>query len=162
MHLDTYFNIAGPNRMFILEDRLGEYDDNGEFKFKNPEKKTLVDVYSKDDSGKYVKQESDIPFQIYLEAKGFKVNKAKKKIAKDEKALIPLSKDEQLNYGANFITIGENKVVAVKNLGDPTMTEEYYKKMENAGIEVVKVDLSTFVKTYGAPHCATQVVYRSE
>jgi arginine deiminase len=33
--------------------------------------------------------------------------------------------------------------------------------MNKAGISVIEIELDEFVKTYGAPHCATQVTCRA-
>ncbi|MBU0666517.1 MAG: hypothetical protein KKC26_04080 [Nanoarchaeota archaeon] len=143
MHLDTYFNIAGPNKAVILEDRVNHYNEQGKFVKANPEKKTTIDLYTLT-NGTYVRAEKDIPFQDYLSKKGFKV---------EDNSLITLTKEEQLNYGINFLTIDENKVVAVK-----CVSKNYLEKMN--GIEVIEIPFKNFVLTSGAPHCAAQVTQR--
>lgn len=148
MHLDTYFNIAGPNKVVILEDRVDHYNKEGNFVKANSEKQTTVDVYALSESGKYTKFIHDVNFQDYLETKGFVVGKQG-----EDNSLVTLTKEEQLNYGVNFITINANEVVAVKDV-----SSDYLEKMK--GVKVHQVNLKTFVKTYGAPHCATQVIER--
>jgi arginine deiminase len=146
MHLDTYFNILGSKKALILEDRVDHLDSNGNVISAMPEKKTTVDVYTKCGS-EYIPGRKDIPFQDYLESKGFN--------AKDG-SLIIMTKDEQLNYGCNVLTLSDNKVIAVNHV-----SEQYKQKMQIAGVDVVYVPLKNFVLTYGAPHCATQTIYRT-
>ena len=138
MHLDTYFNIAGKNKAVVLKDRLTL----------DSRKTPMVDVYKKSESGKYIKSEQDIVFKDYLASKGFTTQ---------ENSLITLTKDEQLNYGANFLTIDNNKIIAVRGVSN-----DYVNKMNKAGIKVIEIPFKEFVKTYGAPHCATQVPYRAK
>ncbi len=150
MHLDTFFNIAGSNKAIIMEERVDHYDDQGNFVSANPDKKTTVDVYHLDENEEYVLRHSDMPFQTYLAEKGFTVGLPGK-----NNSLITLTKEEQLNYGCNFLSIDENEVIAVKGV-----SENYLNKMN--GIKVHEIEFSNFVKTYGAPHCATQVIERDE
>lgn len=163
MHLDTYFNIIGPNKAVILEDRVDHYDFHGNFVKANQNKKINVDVYTykqptytRDGSnhifvapGRYEKSLSDVSFQEYLESKGFKVGKDGQ-----DNSLITLTKEEQKNYGINFLTIEPNRIIAVNGV-----SSDYIRKMK--GIKVIPINLKNFVKTFGAPHCATQVIYRS-
>ncbi|MFH1590163.1 MAG: arginine deiminase family protein [archaeon] len=133
MHLDTYFNIAGSNKAVVLEDRIKN----------NSDKKTLVDTYLKTDSG-YINKNKDLAFKDYLNNKGFKT---------ENNSLITLTKEEQLNYGLNFLTIAQNQIIAVKGV-----SENYHNKMK--GINITEVNFNNFTKTYGGPHCSTQVIYR--
>jgi len=142
MHLDTFLNIAGSKKAVILEDRVEHYN-NGSLVPPNPEKETVVDVY-KLKNQEYVKDKT-LSFQDYLATKGFNIY---------DKSLITLTKEQQLNYGINFLTLEENKIITVKDVID----KDYIKRME--GIEILSVDLNNFVNTYGAPHCATQVISR--
>ena len=144
MHLDTFFNIAGSKKAVILEDRVEHYN-NDSLVPPNPKKETVVDVYKLKKQG-YVKEKT-LSFQDYLATKGFNIH---------DKSLITLTKKQQLNYGLNFLTLGENKIIAVKDVID----EDYIKRME--GMEIISVDFNNFVRTYGAPHCATQVISRSD
>ena len=151
MHLDTYFNIAGPNKAVILEDRIDHYAKNN-FVKTDPRKKTTVDIYQFVGDG--YKKKKIMSFQKYLASKGFSV--------KDD-SLIPLTKKEQLNYGCNFLTIAANKVIAVDIVDDDDRYGvDYINKMRKSGIDVIPIPFNEFVKTYGAPHCATQVIYRSK
>jgi arginine deiminase len=147
MHLDTYFNIVGPNRAIILEDRVNHYDTNGTLIEADPHKRSIVDIYHLEEEG-YIRKRENVCFQEYLSEKGFIVGEHR-----DQSSLTTLTKKEQLNYGVNVLTISENRIIAVKDV-----SHDYLRKME--GIEVIEVNLKNFVKTFGAPHCATQVVYR--
>jgi len=147
MHLDTYFNIAGNKRAVILEDRVDHYNEKGDLVKANPEKKTLVDIY-KLVNNKYELDKKDKSFQDYLAEKGFSIDKG---------SLVTLTKDEQLNYGINFLTISNRNIIAIKGV-----SKDYISKMSKAGINVTEIPFDEFVKTYGAPHCATQVICRIE
>lgn len=129
MHLDTYFNIVGPNKAFILEDRL--FDTS---------KKPFVDIYVKNCEG-YHLSEKNLDFGSFLIGNGFD--------------LIHLTKEEQENYGINFLCVGENKLIGVENV-----SPRYEKLLEDNDIQSTLLDFSNMTCGYGGPHCTTQVLYR--
>lgn len=147
MHLDTYFNVTSPNKAVVLEDRVDHYNEKGDSVRADPKRRTVVDVYKREGS-LYIRVRENVPFQEYLKEKGFVVGKPG-----EDNSLITLSKEEQLNYGINFLTIRENTIITVEGV-----SQNYLQKMN--GITVIEIDFSTFVKTFGAPHCATQVICR--
>ena len=129
MHLDTYFNIVGPNKALILEDRL--YD---------PKKKPLVDIYSKNCEG-YNLTQKDLDFGYFLKGNGFD--------------LVELTKQEQDNYGVNFLCVGEDILIGVEGV-----SPRYEKLLANNGIEAALLDFTNMTCGYGGPHCTTQVFNR--
>lgn len=129
MHLDTYFNIVGPNKAFILEDRI--YD---------PKKIPLVDVYTKNCEG-YNLTEKDLNFSNFLMKNGFD--------------LISITKEEQENYGVNFLCVGEDLLIGVEDV-----SPRYNKLLADNGIESVLLDFTNMTCGYGGPHCTTQVFNR--
>ena len=133
MHLDTYFNFVAHNKALLLEDRMNN----------NPQKSTSVIIYKRNSVGDYVQQNSvgEISFQNYLKSKDVHI--------------IPISKEMQMNYGINILTINENNILAVKGIG-----EAYYSLLKKEGINVHQLELTNLTKGYGGPHCMTQVLSR--
>jgi len=79
--------------------------------------------------------------ECYLKKKGFDI--------------IPMTKQEQLNYGVNFLTVEDNKVIGVKQSGD-----EYISRIEGKGISFKALDFTNLTSAYGGPHCLTQILCR--
>ncbi len=144
MHLDTYFNIIDRNLAVIVEERINQSDGTGRIvKAADPAKKSLVDLYELR-GGSYRKTRSDIPFQEFLE--------------KDlGMILIPVTNADQLKYGINFLTLGRKKI-----LGIDGVSADYKKRLADAGVDAVWMDFHNLTGGYGAAHCTTQVIQRSE
>ena len=142
MHLDTYFNIAGEKIAILVEDRLNLRDASGAIiKPVNPERRLTIDVYELGASG-YSKVVADADFQDYVEkTMGF--------------TLIPISADDQLKYGINFLTVGEKKILAIDGV-----SQDYKDRLARAGIEATWMDFYNLTGGYGAAHCTTQAVRR--
>ncbi|MBF0410425.1 MAG: hypothetical protein HQM10_23975 [Candidatus Riflebacteria bacterium] len=138
MHLDTYFNIINKNLAVCVDTRLR----NGE---NQPSEKMLVKVDVYEFVGeKYVQKVKNADFQDYIE------KELKMKI-------IPVTNDDQLKYGINFLTIAPNKI-----LGIDGVSSEYKTTLKNAGVDAIWMDFSNLTGGYGAAHCATQVVQREK
>ncbi|HBS48328.1 TPA: hypothetical protein DEO28_00595 [Candidatus Dependentiae bacterium] len=140
MHLDTYFNILGPKKGLVdkirREKGLITRDD-----ITRPIRPT-VDVYKKNNLGKYECVQKDKDFFEYIEIeKGFN--------------LIDIADSEQLNYGCNFLCIGNNKIVGVKGV-----SETYPERIKNSNVDATWLDFKNVTKSYGGPHCTTQVLHR--
>lgn len=134
MHLDTYFNLIGPRLAVIEEKRIGQ---NG----KPAERQSVVDVYQLAGNA-YKKIAVDVDFVKYLKGKlGF--------------TLIPVSSDDQLRYGVNFLTIRANRLLAIDGVGAP-----YKAMLKNAGADATWMDFHNLTGGYGAAHCSTQVLRR--
>ena len=173
MHLDTYFNVISENSVIILEDKV-DMSQLGDFKNKlNLRKELMVDVYKKRNDGSYELKDKNKSFTTYLKEKEFEV--------------IPISKDEQMAYGINFLTVGQKEVIGIdigakQNLSDKykkleklygktfnyfdtninykRIDDELMKKYERAGIKYIPIKFNMMNALYGSIHCLTQVVKR--
>lgn len=142
MHLDTYFNIIDEKLAVIIEERIDQRDAAGRLvKAADPAKKSLVDLYELKEGG-YRKTASDISFQQFLEKDlGMK--------------LIPVSNNDQLKYGINFLALGKKRILAIDGVSDA-----YKNRLADAGVEAVWMDFFNLTGGYGAAHCTTQVIHR--
>lgn len=142
MHLDTYFNIINDKLAAMVEDRMDIRDGAGKvIKPADPRKKPMADIYELDGST-YRLVEKDIPFQTVLEDRlGYTV--------------IPVSQDDQLKYGLNFLTTSENKILAIDGV-----SQSLKDRFRDAGVDAVWMDFRNLTSGYGAAHCTTQVIRR--
>ena len=148
MHLDTYFNIAGDG-LAITSVHLAKLAHG--------------DVYVKTGDG--YKKDHETNLYDYIKSKEFNV--------------IDLDVGEQIAYSSNFLTLDDRKIIAVdsrkvlKKLIETNALDSYTKNiaihdMENsgrmfpdskkvfdAGIDVIKIDLSEITGGYGGAHCMT-------
>lgn len=136
MHLDTVFSIIGKDCCVMLEDIMGESSPT----------RRLVDeyVYTGDSSGnvgKYKKNKENIEFSKYLNDLGFHI--------------IPITSEEQLNYGCNCLNLGNGHIITIeKHVARKIASDPKFKGT------VEYVDFSGVTCMYGGVHCASQVVYR--
>ncbi len=142
MHLDTYFNVIDQKLAVIVAERIDQYDAEGKIvKAADPAKKSLVDLYELQ-GGHYRKTAGDIPFQRFLEMDlGMK--------------LIPVSNEDQLKYGINFLAIGGRKILAIDGV-----SPAYKQRLAQEGVDATWMDFSNLTGGYGAAHCTTQVIRR--
>jgi arginine deiminase len=139
MHLDTYLEFVGEKKAIIIGDRINQ---NGQKA--NPTKIPFVTIYNLDCNGNYVQQndiEDKLSLQDYLVSKGVQ--------------LIPISKELQLNYGLNILTLSDRRIISVKGVSDG-----YNSLLQKNDIDFVEVDITNLAKGYGGPHCMTQVLKR--
>jgi len=137
MHLDTYFNIIDSKKAVLIETRCHE-------KGKAPEIATFADIYARDKAGKHTLVKENIDFVDYVkDGLGFD--------------LIPVSNDDQLKYGVNFLTVESNKL-----LGIDGVSQEYKDRLKAKGVEVKWMDFRGLTAGYGAAHCTTQVLLREK
>jgi Arginine deiminase len=152
MHLDTFFNIINPHLAVLVADRLdvNVCDANNVCKINpaNPEKRLTVDVYESKEPladsphAPYEKVVSDADFQEYVEKKlGFKV--------------LPVSPENQLLYGVNFLTVKSNVLMAIDG-----SSQDYKDLLAKNGVSVDWMDFSEVTGGYGAAHCTTQSISR--
>lgn len=142
MHLDTYFNIIDEKLAVIVEERINQRNSDGFIvKAADPAKKSLVDLYELRGDG-YVKVDSDIPFQQFVE--------------KDlGMTLIPVTNADQLKYGINFLPLGGKKILAIDGVSNA-----YKQRLAENGVNAVWMDFHNLTGGYGAAHCTTQVIQR--
>lgn len=143
MHLDTVFNVLSENCCLVLEEMVGE----------NSPTRRVVDeyVYSPSPSadvtslstiGRYRLVRKDVEFSTYLREKGF--------------SIIPISSEEQLNYGCNILNLGKGRIVSIeKNSARRIATSSLFSGT------VEYLDFSAITCMYGGIHCASQVVLRN-
>ena len=142
MHLDTYFNVISDKLVAMVEDRLDIRDGDGKLiQAANPQKKPIADVYELQD-GVYKIVERDVPFQNYLEKLGYKI--------------LPVTAEDQLKYGLNFLTTSSNKLLAIDGI-----SQSYKDLLKAQGVDAVWMDFRNLTSGYGAAHCTTQVIRRA-
>lgn len=147
MHLDTYFNIAGPSVAVLCATRLSATPDSEQF--------VRCDVYrlreavagagagaAESETGPYELVESGAPFTEVLGRHGFTT-------------IVPVPKPDQLVYGCNFLTLGPNSILLVKR-GDG-VSAAYKAALTAAGVTFREVPMTALTSEYGAAHCLTQV-----
>ena len=69
--------------------------------------------------------------------------------------IIPLTREQQLNYQANYVVLDE-KSVMLTIYGDGYLKGEFEKR----GVEVVDGDLSAITNGYGGAHCSLTPILR--
>jgi arginine deiminase len=143
MHLDTYFNLISDQLAAMVQDRLDIKDESGKvIRQANPKKKPTADIYElQGDSYQLI--ESDVPFQGFLESIGYKI--------------VPVSEDDQLKYGLNFLTTSSNKILAIDGV-----SPEYKDRLKAEGVDATWMDFRNLTSGYGAAHCTTQVILRGQ
>jgi arginine deiminase len=141
MHLDTYFNILGPRRAVLVEERMDIRGPDGRIiKPAVPEMRCKVDLYELQE-GQYVPIRRDIDFQSFLEKEmGF--------------TLTPVPNADQLKYGVNFLCVGPERILAIDGV-----SPEYKARLK--GIEATWMDFRNLTGGYGAAHCTSQVLHRA-
>ncbi len=135
MHLDTYFNILDKDLIAISKNRLSTSKDS--------KQTLLVDIYEKkNNTYQLIKKNSAFP-SFLKETLNVK--------------LIPISQEDQENYGLNFLTIGPRKIIAVKG-----QSTTYIQQMQDHNVQVQWVDFENLKKGWGAAHCTTQIINRKK
>lgn len=162
MHLDTYFNIVGRQRALVIQESA--FTGNA----------PVVDLYEHQQSGGYSPIPKQFRFYPFLKEAGFE--------------LLEVPTIMQRNYGLNFLTVQENRIIGVDirkkqglreqlqafqqkyDIQDPLLGtdfaklgEDYRNLLEDFGIQNVEESLLPFThlnRAYGGPHCLTQVLAR--
>lgn len=131
MHLDTYFAALDRDLALCCETRLSGAEE------------PVVHVYHPEGSPedfRYVLARSTL-FSRYLEEKGMRV--------------IPISKEEQLLYGTNGLTVAPRHWLAVAEAGDALL-----ERLRGQGVEVHPLSYAALGGGYGGLHCSSQVLLR--
>lgn len=142
MHLDTYFNIVGERLAVVVADRVDVRDAGGRVVSPaDPMKRPTVDVYELSPEG-YRLVVADGDFQAYVENDlGYQ--------------LVPVSPEDQLRYGLNFLSVGDRRILAIDGV-----SAEYKQRLASLGVDATWMDFRNLTSGYGAAHCTTQVVVR--
>ena len=133
MHLDTYFNIIDKDLVTMCANRVEA--EPGDIDF------LTADIYAKDADGAYERVSSGIPFTDFLTNRGIDI--------------IPIEKEDELNYANNFLTVGAREIVMVAG-----QSPELQTQLREHGVNVTWAYLDNLTRGYGAAHCMTQVVRR--
>eukprot|EP01104_Vermistella_antarctica_P012648 TRINITY_DN3703_c1_g1_i2.p1 TRINITY_DN3703_c1_g1~~TRINITY_DN3703_c1_g1_i2.p1 ORF type:complete len:437 (-),score=79.39 TRINITY_DN3703_c1_g1_i2:1560-2870(-) len=88
MHLDTIFNVASDDTVFLLETVLT-----------NPKHRRIVVEYTRGPDNKYVISRRDVSLAEYLQDNGFK--------------LVLFTEKQQFDFAGNFLNVGNGKILAV-------------------------------------------------
>ncbi len=133
MHLDTYFNIIDRDLCTLSEARYLAARSDPQY--------LTIDIWERESSDEpYRKAFSDISFVDFVE------DELKMKI-------IPISRQDELTYANNFLTVAPRKIMAVA--GQSAELQEAFK---SNFVDVTWVPLSNLTKGYGAAHCMTQIL----
>ena len=136
MHQDTYFNIILPDLAVLVAERMGMGDAKAV-----AERRLTADVYEMD-RGAYRKVLDSVDFVSYMtETLGFR--------------LVPVSNEDQLNYGINFLTIRSNRILGIDGVSDA-----YKETLRDLGVDATWMDFGNLTGGYGAAHYSTQVLRR--
>lgn len=133
MHLDTYFNIIDKDLVTMCANRVEAAPGDIDF--------LTADIYAKDADGAYERVSSGIPFTDFLTNRGIDI--------------IPIEKEDELNYANNFLTVGAREIVMVAG-----QSPELQAQLREHGVNVTWAYLDNLTRGYGAAHCMTQVVRR--
>jgi arginine deiminase len=133
-HLDTYFNVIDRDLVVLVEDR---HDCSN-----NKEKCLFADVWRKGKDGRFSKQLADRSFVELLKEWHYDI--------------IPVSVEDQKNYGVNFLTVGKREIFVVRGISGG-----YRKQLKDKGVDVHEINFDNMKLGYGAAHCTTQVLHRS-
>jgi len=131
MHLDTMCNIIGKKCALILDITMGA---------ESPLRR-LVDEYTQDMYGIYHLTKHDVEFSQYLIDEGY--------------SLIPITDENQRNYGCNCLNIGNGTIITVDKTTSKTLAKSPYF---DGKISVI--DFRNMSNMYGSVHCCSQVVSR--
>lgn len=135
MHLDTFFNVINQNLAVLVQDRFESKNDQTNIM------NLTADVYELVD-GSYKQVADGVDFVDFLS------NDLKMRV-------IPVSKEDQLKYGINFLTFKGNDIFAVDGV-----SQAYKDTLKEAGVNARWINFSNMTGGYGAAHCVTQVLSR--
>ncbi|CAN8062886.1 unnamed protein product [Agarophyton chilense] len=148
MHLDTVFNILSNDCCIMLNEMMGPdsstrrmvdvYVKHGRSMEKKSQKSKAVGKHS---LGNYVLEMENVEFSQYMIDQGF--------------TIIPITGDEQLNYGCNMLNLGNGDIISIEK---KTARRIACSKAFEGTVEFI--DFKAVTCMYGGVHCASQVVSR--
>uniref|UniRef100_A0A061SHR1 Arginine deiminase n=1 Tax=Tetraselmis sp. GSL018 TaxID=582737 RepID=A0A061SHR1_9CHLO len=131
MHLDCCFSILTDKCCLMLEEMIGEDSPT----------RRLVDEFTQGPDGKYTLTRKGIEFSQYVKGEGYHI--------------IPISGDDQKEYGCNVLNLGKGKIISVHG----GTARQIVRCPEFTG-DVQVIDFDCITSMYGAVHCSSQVVHR--
>ena len=132
MHLDTYFNVVGPNKVLLREARLTVSAE-----------RPTVDVYSRQRNGTYRQSNRNQDFIELLKNMNFQI--------------LPVSDVDQQSYGVNVLCVAENRIV-----GSTQQRTRYYDLFRYNRVAATFVRMDNIRLGYGSNRCMTQVLSRTQ
>lgn len=139
MHLDTYFNVIDKDLCTMCFNRYDAQDAN-DINY------LTIDMYVRPAGQKDYRLDpscSGRGFREFLQSRGVKI--------------IRISKEDADHYANNFLTVDDRLIMSVA--GQSKALEAEYEKN---GVKVVWVPLDNLIGGYGAAHCMTQVLSRTD
>lgn len=136
MHLDTYFNIIDRDLCTLCFNR---YDAPA-----GSEQALTISMYARKRGAREyhkVKKYEGMAFKEFLRKRGIDI--------------IRVSKEDADRYANNYLCLSSRHIAAVAG-----QSAEYEQALNDHGVEVEWIPLSTLTKGYGAAHCMTQVIRR--
>jgi len=130
MHLDCVFNIGSYDSVVMLEDIMGDSVT-----------RRLVDEWVRGDDGHYVLCRHDVEFSQYIKEQGY--------------SIIPISKQGQLEYGCNFLNLGDSNIITVHRETARLLARDPHLK---GNVELI--EYRSITSMYGSVHCSSQVIKR--
>ncbi|MBQ0154301.1 MAG: hypothetical protein KBS70_05915 [Bacteroidales bacterium] len=135
MHLDTYFNIIDKDLCTMVARRQDAPVGDPYY--------ISADIYVRAPGEKNYRLEAeDVSFVNLLRQRGF--------------AIIPIEEADELHYANNYLTIAPRHIMAVGG-----QSEGLQNALKAHGVKVEWVPLEQLICGYGAAHCMTQVMQRS-
>ena len=135
MHLDTYFNIIDANLCTMVSSRLNAAPGTPEY--------GTCDIWARQPGTQaYTLWKQNLPFVDYLRGRGFDI--------------IPIDHADEMHYANNFLTVAPRHIMAVGG-----QSEEFQRRLSEAGVTVEWIPLENLIDGYGAAHCMTQVLQRA-
>lgn len=125
MHLDTFYMPGPKNTVVVLPEEASD--------------RVLMEAYRSCTGG--IRFEERGTFADYLEGSGADI--------------IPLTREQQLDYQANLVVLDENSVMLTVT-GDGYLKREF----ERRGVEVVDGNLDAITPGYGGAHCSLTPILR--
>lgn len=138
MHLDTYFNIIDADLATMCYNRYDASDES------NPHFLT-IDMYARPAGEKTyheVAEYQGYSFRQFLSDRGVQV--------------IRVSREDADHYANNYLTVDARHILSVANQSQ-ALQDEYRRHK----VQVEWVPLENLIQGYGAAHCMTQVILRS-
>ncbi len=70
--------------------------------------------------------------------------------------IIPIDHADEMHYANNFLTVAPRHIMAVGG-----QSEDFQRRLSEAGVTVEWIPLENLIDGYGAAHCMTQVLQRA-
>lgn len=136
MHLDTYFNVMDRDLVSMSARRLRATPESNMF--------LTVDIYSRPNSAQpYQKTVEGVPFVEFLKDRGI--------------SIIPIEREDEAQYAGNYLCIAPRHVMVVAG-----QTTDLRQRFVSHNVKAEYIPLDNLIQGYGAAHCMTQVLQRTD